>query len=79
MGHTGALFSYMQKGVVPDILTSAKGLGGGFPIGALLTTNEVASASSVGVHGASYSGDASRARSPARCSTSSTPPRCSTA
>ena len=42
MGRTGALFSYMQKGVVPDILTSAKGLGGGFPIGAMLTTTEVA-------------------------------------
>ncbi len=38
MGRTGALFSYMQKGIVPDILTSAKGLGGGFPIGAMLTT-----------------------------------------
>ena len=40
MGRTGTLFSYMQKGVVPDILTSAKGLGGGFPIGAMLTTSE---------------------------------------
>jgi len=57
MGRTGALFSYMQKGVVPDILTSAKGLGGGFPIGALLTTNEVASAFSVGVHGTTYGGN----------------------
>jgi acetylornithine/N-succinyldiaminopimelate aminotransferase len=37
MGRTGALFSYMQKGIVPDILTSAKGLGGGFPIGAMLS------------------------------------------
>ena len=44
MGRTGALFSYMQKGIVPDILTSAKGLGGGFPIGAMLTTADVASA-----------------------------------
>ena len=57
MGRTGALFSYMQKGVVPDILTSAKGLGGGFPIGALLTTNEVASAFTVGVHGTTYGGN----------------------
>ena len=39
MGRTGTLFSYMQKGIVPDILTSAKGLGGGFPIGAMLTTD----------------------------------------
>jgi len=57
MGRTGALFSYMQKGVVPDILTSAKGLGGGFPIGAMLTTSEVASAFSVGVHGTTYGGN----------------------
>jgi succinylornithine aminotransferase len=57
MGRTGALFSYMQKGVVPDILTSAKGLGGGFPIGAMLTTSAVASAFSVGVHGTTYGGN----------------------
>ena len=57
MGRTGALFSYMQKGVVPDILTSAKGLGGGFPIGAMLTTTEAASAFSVGVHGTTYGGN----------------------
>jgi succinylornithine transaminase family protein len=57
MGRTGALFSYMQKGVVPDILTSAKGIGGGFPIGALLTTNEAASAFTVGVHGTTYGGN----------------------
>jgi succinylornithine transaminase family protein len=57
MGRTGTLFSYMQKGIVPDILTSAKGLGGGFPIGAMLTTTEVASAFSVGVHGTTYGGN----------------------
>jgi len=57
MGRTGALFSYMQKGVVPDILTSAKGLGGGFPVGALLTTDEIASAFTVGVHGTTYGGN----------------------
>ena len=57
MGRTGALFSYMQKGIVPDILTTAKGLGGGFPIGAMLTTDEVASVFSVGVHGTTYGGN----------------------
>ncbi|HEX7327688.1 MAG TPA: acetylornithine/succinyldiaminopimelate transaminase [Casimicrobiaceae bacterium] len=57
MGRTGALYSYMQKGFVPDILTSAKGLGGGFPIGAMLTTAEIASAFSVGVHGTTYGGN----------------------
>ena len=57
MGRTGTLFSYMQKGIVPDILTSAKGLGGGFPIGAMLTTTEIASAFTVGVHGTTYGGN----------------------
>ncbi len=57
MGRTGALFSYMQKGVTPDILTSAKGLGGGFPVGAMLTTTEIASVFSVGVHGTTYGGN----------------------
>ncbi|MBA3504177.1 MAG: acetylornithine/succinyldiaminopimelate transaminase [Betaproteobacteria bacterium] len=57
MGRTGTLFSYMQKGVVPDIMTSAKGLGGGFPVGALLTTTDIASAFSVGVHGTTYGGN----------------------
>ncbi len=57
MGRTGSLFSYQQKGIVPDILTSAKGLGGGFPVGAMLTTNEIASVFSVGVHGSTYGGN----------------------
>src|SRR4030095_4273906 len=57
MGRTGALFSYMQKGIVPDILASAKGLGGGFPVGAMLTTHEIASVFSVGVHGTTYGGN----------------------
>jgi len=57
MGRTGTLFSYMQKGIVPDIMTSAKGLGGGFPIGAMMTTTEIASAFSVGVHGTTYGGN----------------------
>ncbi len=57
MGRTGTLFSYMQKGIVPDILTSAKGLGGGFPIGAMLTTTDIASVFTVGVHGTTYGGN----------------------
>ncbi len=57
MGRTGTLYSYMQKGIVPDILTTAKGLGGGFPVGALLTTTEIASVFSVGVHGTTYGGN----------------------
>jgi len=57
MGRTGALFSYMQKGIVPDILTSAKGLGGGFPVGAMIATAEVAAAFTPGVHGTTYGGN----------------------
>ena len=57
MGRTGALFSYMTKGIVPDILTSAKGIGGGFPIGAMLTTADVASVFTPGVHGTTYGGN----------------------
>jgi len=57
MGRTGALYSYMQKGIVPDILTTAKGLGGGFPIGAMLTTDDVASVFGVGVHGTTFGGN----------------------
>lgn len=42
MGRTGDLFAYMHYGVTPDILTSAKALGGGFPVSAMLTTQEIA-------------------------------------
>jgi succinylornithine transaminase family protein len=57
MGRTGALFSYMNYGVTPDILTSAKALGNGYPIGAMLTTNDLASVLSVGTHGTTYGGN----------------------
>lgn len=48
MGRSGKLFSYMHYGVTPDILTTAKALGGGFPISAMLTTEEIASVMTVG-------------------------------
>lgn len=57
MGRTGKLFAYMHSGVTPDILTSAKGIGGGFPIAAMLTTDKVAPALSVGTHGSTYGGN----------------------
>lgn len=57
VGRTGALYAYQQYGVTPDILTSAKGLGGGFPIGAMLTTTEIAQHFSVGTHGTTYGGN----------------------
>ena len=57
MGRTGKLFAYMQSGVVPDILTSAKSLGGGFPISAMLTTTAIAEHFAVGTHGSTYGGN----------------------
>lgn len=57
MGRTGKLFSYMHYNVVPDILTTAKALGGGFPISAMITTEEVAKTMEVGSHGTTYGGN----------------------
>ncbi|WP_284443159.1 aspartate aminotransferase family protein [Buchnera aphidicola] len=57
VGRTGKLFSYEHYGIIPDILTLAKSLGGGFPISAMLTTNEVASVIKPGIHGTTYGGN----------------------
>ncbi|MES2901329.1 MAG: acetylornithine/succinylornithine family transaminase [Pseudomonadota bacterium] len=57
VGRTGHLYAYMDKGVTPDILTSAKALGNGYPIGAMLTTNEIAAHFGVGSHGTTYGGN----------------------
>lgn len=57
MGRTGKLFSYMHYDVVPDILTTAKALGGGFPISAMITTAEIANTMEVGSHGTTYGGN----------------------
>lgn len=57
IGRTGKLFSYQNYDVIPDILTLAKSLGGGFPISAMLTTKKVASIISPGVHGTTYGGN----------------------
>lgn len=57
MGRTGALFAYQHYGVTPDILSSAKSLGGGFPIGAMLTTEALAKHLAVGTHGTTYGGN----------------------
>ncbi|PPK53575.1 aspartate aminotransferase family protein [Marinobacter persicus] len=57
-GRTGYLYAYEMYGVTPDILTSAKGLGGGFPVAAMLTTEKVAASLSVGTHGSTYGGNA---------------------
>jgi succinylornithine aminotransferase len=57
MGRTGSLFAYMGYGVTPDILTSAKALGNGYPIGAMLTTEQIAAVFTVGTHGTTYGGN----------------------
>lgn len=57
VGRTGHLYAYMQYGVVPDVLTTAKALGGGFPIGAMLTTDALAKTLGVGTHGTTYGGN----------------------
>ena len=57
VGRTGELYAYMHYGITPDLLTTAKALGGGFPIGALLAREEVASVMTVGTHGTTYGGN----------------------
>lgn len=57
IGRSGALYTYMEYGVEPDILTSAKALGGGFPIGAMLTRAEIAKSFTPGTHGSTYGGN----------------------
>lgn len=57
MGRTGSLFAYMQLGVEPDILTTAKALGGGFPIAAMLTRDAIAQVFQPGVHGTTFGGN----------------------
>ncbi|HHT2661870.1 TPA: succinylornithine/acetylornithine transaminase [Citrobacter freundii] len=57
VGRTGELYAYMHYGVTPDLLATAKALGGGFPIGALLATEHCASVMTVGTHGTTYGGN----------------------
>lgn len=57
MGRTGTLFAHWQEGVTPDIVTLAKALGGGFPIGAMLAGPKVAEAMQFGAHGTTFGGN----------------------
>jgi succinylornithine transaminase family protein len=56
-GRLGSLYAYQQTDITPDILTSAKGLGNGFPVAAMLTTNKVAKSLAIGTHGSTYGGN----------------------
>ena len=56
MGRTGTLWAYEQTGVVPDAMTSAKALGGGLPIGALITGKRLADVLGAGDHGSTFAG-----------------------
>jgi acetylornithine/N-succinyldiaminopimelate aminotransferase len=57
MGRTGYLYAYQHFGITPDILTSAKALGSGFPLGACLATKKAASGMTYGSHGTTYGGN----------------------
>ena len=57
IGRMGSLYGYMQYGIEPDIVTSAKGLGGGIPIGATLTTKVIGECMQPGTHGSTFGGN----------------------
>ena len=57
VGRVGTLYAYQSYGVTPDILTTAKGLGGGFPVAATLSTGAVAESLKVGTHGSTWGGN----------------------
>jgi acetylornithine/N-succinyldiaminopimelate aminotransferase len=57
VARTGKLFAYEHYGIEPDILASAKGIGGGFPMGACLATEKAAAGMVVGTHGSTYGGN----------------------
>jgi len=56
-GRTGSYFAYQQEGIIPDVVTTAKGLGNGFPIGACLAAGRAADVFSPGTHGSTYGGN----------------------
>ncbi|MEM7193743.1 MAG: acetylornithine/succinyldiaminopimelate transaminase [Pseudomonadota bacterium] len=57
IGRSGKLYTYEWSNVVPDILTTAKGLGGGFPVAAMLTTARISESLAVGTHGSTFGGN----------------------
>ncbi|MBB3974762.1 acetylornithine/N-succinyldiaminopimelate aminotransferase [Hansschlegelia beijingensis] len=57
VGRTGKLFAYEHAGVRPDVMAIAKGIGGGFPLGACIATSEAADGMTAGVHGSTFGGN----------------------
>ena len=57
VARTGSLYAYQEFGVTPDIMASAKGIGGGFPMGACLATEKAARGMVIGTHGSTYGGN----------------------
>jgi acetylornithine/N-succinyldiaminopimelate aminotransferase len=57
MGRTGKLFAHEWAGITPDVMAVAKGIGGGFPLGAFMATNEAAKGMVAGTHGSTYGGN----------------------
>jgi acetylornithine/N-succinyldiaminopimelate aminotransferase len=57
VGRTGTLFAHEQYGITPDIMAVAKGIGGGFPLGACLATEKAAAGMVIGTHGSTYGGN----------------------
>jgi len=57
MGRTGKLFAHEWAGIAPDLMAIAKGIGGGFPLGALLATREAAKGMTAGMHGSTFGGN----------------------
>ena len=57
MGRTGKLFAYEWAGIEPDILATAKGIGGGFPVGAFMATEKAAAGMTAGTHGSTFGGN----------------------
>ena len=57
VGRAGTLYAYEQYGIVPDVMATAKGIGGGFPLGACLATEKAARGMVIGTHGSTYGGN----------------------
>ncbi len=57
VARTGALYAYEHYGILPDVLATAKGIGGGFPLGACLATEQAARGMTIGAHGSTYGGN----------------------